>query len=199
MSTLLTMVHSFTCLLYWLWSRPSYRRLDFNPRSPRGERPKFGKDKSDAFIISIHALREESDLRICRASKYFITYFNPRSPRGERHLDLGDSYICEQFQSTLSARRATCQSAKRFWGGKNFNPRSPRGERRYNDNSCRNQHTFQSTLSARRATFFMIYDNMIKFTISIHALREESDLFFSSRVYFIWYFNPRSPRGERLP
>ena len=34
-------------------------------------------------FISIHALREESDMAV-RAGCYCSTYFNPRPPRGER-------------------------------------------------------------------------------------------------------------------
>ena len=36
--------------------------LNFNPRSPRGERPYFVSIPKYLIRISIHALREESDL-----------------------------------------------------------------------------------------------------------------------------------------
>ena len=35
--------------------------------------------------------------------------------------------------------------------------------------------------------------------ISIHALREEGDLHFSTAKVGTMYFNPRPPRGGRLP
>ena len=101
--------------------------------------------------ISIHALREESD-GVTPTVPQFNKYFNPRSPRGERlHLKYFSNSLV-QFQSTLSARRATfC-----ICGGRNisnyFNPRSPRGERH-----------------------FSIHSSIALFIISIHALREESD------------------------
>ena len=58
---------------------------DFNPRSPRGERPVITSvGIQRRYSISIHALREESD-------DYFV-YLLP---------------LRERFQSTLSARRAT--------------------------------------------------------------------------------------------
>ena len=78
---------------------------NFNPRSPRGERPAprtetamrgtfqstlpargatYGENPySDTLIISIHAPREGSDRR-SRRSPTPPRYFNPRSPRGER-------------------------------------------------------------------------------------------------------------------
>ena len=64
---------------------------------------------------------------------------------------------------------------------------------RYNLLSLR---LFQSTLSARRATINMFYYIYFR-TISIHALREESDFLLSVSVLSSSNFNPRSPRGER--
>ena len=57
--------------------------------------------------ISIHALREESDKDYYRLYLY-SSNFNPRSPRGERpFVSAPVLYCAERFQSTLSARRAT--------------------------------------------------------------------------------------------
>ena len=80
---------------------------DFNPRSPRGERPPFewlyqhkenisihapreGSDnwryrKMKIEIISIHAPREGSDWAF-KIWNHGQQYFNPRSPRGERRM-----------------------------------------------------------------------------------------------------------------
>ena len=73
------------------------------------------REESDLFrfllrgreVISIHALREESD-PTCACSR----------PGGS------------QFQSTLSVRRATDESAHNAGSRFHFNPRSPHGERR---------------------------------------------------------------------
>ena len=55
---------------------------------------------------------------------------------------------------------------------------------------------FQSTPSARRAT--LSRQNLsYQFLISIHALREESDLPNAEAMAGYCYFNPRPPRGER--
>ena len=57
---------------------------NFNPRSPRGERPVINKPPHN-----------------------FDINFNPRSPRGERHPKPPKAIKNQVFQSTLSARRAT--------------------------------------------------------------------------------------------
>ena len=84
--------------------------------------------KNNVLIISIHALREESDPCVTNCINAPI------------------------FQSTLSVRRAT--DAVLSWD---------------------HAHAFQSTLSVRRATE-QPADHAACRHISIHALREESDL-----------------------
>ena len=86
--------------------------------------------------ISIHALREESDLVL---------------PDGRSAYGL--------FLSTLSVRRATPSA----------------GHRR------QLLSTFLSTLSVRRATALR-WHLFAPARISIHALREESDLFFTNGI-----------------
>ena len=177
--------------------------LYFNPRSPWGERPGLVAILPYKLFISIHALREESDLLGVGFNSYSDINFNPRSPWGERHVIVIGSVrfckfqstlsvrratfvllrvfaVCFQFQSTLSVRRATgfiqimllplalfqsTLSVRRATGarlkyypaGFNFNPRSPWGERHYTANRYTIQRNF----------------------ISIHALREESDMLLS--------------------
>ena len=60
-------------------------------------------------MISIHALREESD-----SAKFEVIN------------------VPKLFQSTLSARRATLVNINNLTMWSNFNPRSPRGERQQN-------------------------------------------------------------------
>ncbi len=124
--------------------------LDFNPRSPHGERP-------SAVISQARDNRFQSTLPARGATTLVDRYvigtgdFNPRSPHGERHDALTGNIIRERFQSTLPARGATgtgapnsrsflfqstlpargaTQSATRREGAEvYFNPRSPHGER----------------------------------------------------------------------
>ena len=126
-------------------------------------------------MISIHALLAESD----QNSSQEI----PPRLRISIHALLAESDdICfsdltreEQFQSTLSLRRATSILWMALGGETNFNPRSPCGERpAMGDDDLLVVSQFQSTLSLRRATE----------TTNRDANR-------------IANFNPRSPCGER--
>ena len=103
------------------------------------------------MYISIHALREEGDIREpSRTSR--VTYFYPRPPRGGRLNAYHKGGLNAAFLSTPSARRAThpCQ------------PSQTRPDK------------FLSTPSARRATLLCVNARYYK-SISIHALREEGD------------------------
>ena len=108
---------------------PVCKYLDFNPRSPHGERPntpavklcpcyisihapRTGSDKDflpneyRELIISIHAPRTGSDA-FARRTKIPYIYISIHAPR------TGSDTMCAVKQSSLS----------------NFNPRSPHGER----------------------------------------------------------------------
>ena len=168
----------------------------FNPRPPRGGRPPYVSAYSGGKNISIHALREEGDIR-GRAAPLSGIDFNPRPPRGGRPAPGRIRGYQARFQSTPSARRATravCDHehqraisihALREEGDNssstdkhpqhNFNPRPPRGGRR---SAC------QSV--PHRAD------------ISIHALREEGDRAGAPTPQPARDFNPRPPRGGRL-
>ena len=219
-------------LLFLFQSTPSARRATvaqhrncntfcyFNPRPPRGER------------------------RRCTIPMCFdLNYFNPRPPRGERlscacahartcvfqstpsarratALYHTDVLRLKLFQSTPSARRATLPGSSSLGRPPNFNPRPPRGERHCTVCRRKTYKKFQSTPSARRATAG-ITSHKQGILISIHALREESDVAFaipmSTPAIFQStpsarratpsvaedshdrnaHFNPRPPRGER--
>ena len=129
--------------------------------------------KSQATVISIHALLAESDRRPDRLWRAYHGNFYPRSPCGERLKPVRDKRTLDQFLSTLSLRRATpiCQ-----WR--------------------RSLKIFLSTLSLRRATPTTGRNNKHN-VISIHALLAESDNFRCAFKCSIAYFYPRSPCGER--
>ena len=106
---------------------PDY--LNFNPRSPHGERPAAGAPRKQRSAISIHAPRTGSDerSRFCPAGLL-------------------------EFQSTLPARGATCRWRSAETAFCYFNPRSPHGERPSATRAFGTSR-FQSTLPARGATF----------------------------------------------
>ena len=61
---------------------------NFNPRSPRGERPRSQNPQEGVKNFNPRSPRGERQMRLCRFVSYFD--FNPRSPRGERQT----SAIC---------------------------------------------------------------------------------------------------------
>ena len=146
---------------------------DFNPRPPRGGRPfpncqgknldtfqstpsaRRATNVTLGFVehlnISIHALREEGD-RSGQDTSAPPEYFNPRPPRGGRRGYAPSGRYCSKFQSTPSARRATCPFCQRLECLKI----SIHALREESDNA---------SLLIKLKTF----------SISIHALREESD------------------------
>ena len=88
-------------------------------------------------------------------------------------MSMTTKYSIPEFQSTLPARGATI-------------PCTARG--------C--SATFQSTLPARGATRLRPR-SADQFLISIHAPRTGSDSNVSAFTFSAFYFNPRSPHGER--
>ena len=154
----------------------------------------------DAFsllFISIHAPREGSNkrcsvtrLRRCRFQSTLpargatprmprgtcrTIYFNPRSPRGERPNTATQIATQADFnpRSPRGERRASCDSSP------GPRPISIHAPREGSDGSTRPMFfapaPFQSTLPARGATVMLIL-----------------------YIVVMGYFNPRSPRGERL-
>ena len=132
-------------------ARCSGARPYFNPRPPRGGRLALALDGREILHISIHALREEGDARL-----YVTLAAHPK------------------FQSTPSARRATCSAQTDRLDHANFNPRPPRGGR-------------PDLSNVAGATI----------NISIHALREEGDKPIKIGALPSIDFNPRPPRGGR--
>ena len=146
--------------------------------------------------ISIHALREEGDLRLLTIWPWLVDFY-PRPPRGGRPVtnpaaftggrisihalrEEGDGYggaggsAGGLFLSTPSARRATADRLQGPADPEDFYPRPPRGGRRDDLSNGRGQ-----------------------FRISIHALREEGDSSIRVAQSFRLHFYPRPPRGGR--
>ncbi len=144
-------------------STPSARRATPPPHDLMGWHP-----------ISIHALREESDVLNTIYSTR-ANDFNPRPPRGERRCVTPFNYRGTLFQSTPSARRATSLRCKISGRRPDFNPRPPRGGRQTISWADQPKVRFQSTPSARRATRCPL--------VCCRPMQ---------------YFNPRPPRGGRL-
>ena len=102
-----------------------------------------------------------------------------------------------RFLSTPSARRATQTNTTYEFTKSDFYPRPPRGGRPAGCLADLFPAGFLSTPSARRATSRRLCAGTGQ-AISIHALREEGDDFFSFLCYSCTDFYPRPPRGGRL-
>ena len=161
----------------WHLSPAERSKANFNPRSPRGERPtRLALARSMSPFQSTLPARGAT-VHDARQPPPGL-YFNPRSPRGERLPNsrrcIWDSrfqstlpargatlYIAlsptiqPQFQSTLPARGATAACLLFATVAVNFNPRSPRGERLTDTRLTASLTLFQSTLPARGATFLL--------------------------------------------
>ena len=148
--------------------------LNFNPRSPHGERRPPPPLETDTQAISIHAPRTGSD-SAQRQGAPICAHFNPRSPHGERRFRrLARPPPPLEFQSTLPARGATVEELRDLLDcaisihaprtgsdrgrrgipprPRHFNPRSPHGERLLENAKKELAKKFQSTLPARGAT-----------------------------------------------
>ena len=102
--------------------------------------------------ISIHALREEGDLRLSVCGSGSSQNFYPRPPRGGRLLRRQDLF--QRQPISIHALREEGDSEVQL--------------------DTRQDNTFLSTPSARRATQ-PFRPNLTEKVISIHALREEGD------------------------
>ena len=125
--------------------------INFNPRSPHGERHNQRRAARGREYISIHAPRTGSDHPVLFLAGERAD-FNPRSPHGERHFSM--SHINEDgtFQSTLPARGATLRMRRRT-SNLSISIHAPRtGSDTITISHTAERGKFQSTLPARGAT-----------------------------------------------
>ena len=145
--------------------------------------------------ISIHAPRVGSD-RGVTATLPFSIDFNPRSPCGERRGQLCAGAAGCDFNPRSPCGERPLSGRKAVYGD-DFNPRSPCGERHAAVGYCCKYIGFQSTLPVWGATRICVSLTCPE-PISIHAPRVGSDFIPPPHRGGIFYFNPRSPCGERL-
>ena len=204
---------TFPCLI--VMSRPS----NFYPRPPRGGRPGTAIIPADKTDISIHALREEGDVRAQTCCRVAI-HFYPRPPRGGRrrgtaslpgHGKISIHALREEGDELRHGCRRGCpisihalreegdlsRMAQNLQQVKFLSTPSARRATSQASNKSHRPKPFLSTPSARRATFFRCTSCWID-TISIHALREEGDRKRHRAVGTDTNFYPRPPRGGRL-
>ena len=145
----------------------------FNPRPPRGERPKYGEEwelskrfqstppERGATCIPIRTLRRPRR-------------FNPRPPRGERQAREGQGYNVARVSIHAPREGSDAVCIPPYSWIHSFNPRPPRGERPHSSQSSLYGTKFQSTPPERGATYAQII-RVRGAQVSIHAPREGSD------------------------
>ena len=163
--------------------------------APRGGSDRRAPKPRNKKVISIHAPRGGSDWMLALHTRRRC-HFNPRSPWGER---LSGYWFWRQleFISIHAPRGGSDRSNLRFvcWY-QYFNPRSPWGERLALGLTVCCLSIFQSTLPVGGATLTWTHWKAFM-GISIHAPRGGSDCWCSCQFPAWFYFNPRSPWGER--
>ena len=149
-------------------------KLNFNPRSPHGERLEFIMFIASDSTISIHAPRTGSDA-VEQRTNLGAGYFNPRSPHGERH----DFRHSPERAEAISIHAPRTGSDERCDCGCSQTDISIHAPRTGSDRTLRNLvnivNSFQSTLPARGATRYHFFRRLSN-VISIHAPRTGSDL-----------------------
>ena len=125
--------------------------IDFNPRSPCGERL-----FQTVLLVNKYQFQSTLPLRGATLAVMVVIPFSQISIHaplaGSDSLCVYHLTVALGFQSTLPLRGAT------FWfcpfrsGHSYFNPRSPCGERPYSSGRSSNMTLFQSTLPLRGAT-----------------------------------------------
>ena len=152
----------------------SSKRLDFNPRSPCGERRCRKRSAVLQRQISIHAPRVGSDSVLgWWAGSHGISIHAPRV--GSDSSAFSTFTPSRQFQSTLPVWGATYSPINTGTRLQNFNPRSPCGERHNISWTGVVTSVFQSTLPVWGATRGYIMKKWYN-VISIHAPRVGSDV-----------------------
>ena len=150
------------------------RKAYFNPRSPCGERRRASRG----------AWRSPD--------------FNPRSPCGERLTAKPTMPFFHIFQSALPLRGATDAIISYTALPTPISIRAPLAGSDCTSAPADNKRAgFQSALPLRGATMYLtVMGNT--FSISIRAPLAGSDLPLPTNDFLSFYFNPRSPCGERL-
>ena len=142
----------------------------------REESDEYSTRPQEPQSISIHALREESD-QFVPFTAVSVKDFYPRPPRGERQSPTLLPRGFGLFLSTPSARRATRAHFVRLFSARYFYPRPPRGERPQARAVGRIERGYfypRPPRGERRSYAGFLVPGQI---ISIHALREESDIY----------------------
>ena len=166
------------------------------PHAGRDGRPLVDERRRQS--ISIHAPHAGRDDSRPSKEPRQGRHFNPRAPCGARRLQETIFDLKMEFQSTRPMRGATYGEELAFWDEiiSIHAPLAGRDPQQWQ--MPLTAFLFQSTRPARGATAGNFYQ-WRGGTISIHAPREGRDGCSLVDSALFGYFNPRAPRGARLP
>ena len=193
--------------------------MNFNPRSPRGERRAVSRAVHRALHISIHAPREGSDRLVWNHWKEFcgISIHAPREGsdgssvvvRDVSRISIhapregSDILLLQLLRFLMISIHAPREGSDHHKGVDNivhwnFNPRSPRGERHLRISGHLSAQDFnpRSPRGERRNVLLIPVDG--KF-ISIHAPREGSDFPSGLAIYAMLAFQSTLPARGATP
>ena len=145
--------------------------------------------------ISIHAPRAGSDFH-CHSQIAAYDTFQSTLPVWGATVILRKLAVYIRISIHAPHVGSDRSSLTVIWNSRNFNPRSPCGERRFAIHQYTFSTQFQSTLPVRGATRTATTGEPCR-RISIHAPRAGSDRTLFQYPSDTFYFNPRSPCGER--
>ncbi len=172
-------------------------RRCFNPRAPRGARPKrVSYGAVEEQFQSTRPARGAAGRRLDVRSASFG--FNPRAPRGARptRARRGSRGAGVSIHAPRAGRGSRSRSA--CGSPRSFNPRAPRGARQGYATRAVDVIPFQSTRPARGAAWRAVRRGA-RGVVSIHAPRAGRGRSCRVGLSVCGCFNPRAPRGARPP
>ncbi len=169
-------------------------RQYFNPRPPRGGRPKCFDDRSLLQRFQSTPPSRGATLDISSRPSYPAFQSTPPSRGATCPLAFLPPFIAISIHAPLAGgdRLAQVKTAWCYY----FNPRPPRGGRRLCWPGWMRAIGFQSTPPSRGATCPPQVHSQRQ-QISIHAPLAGGDGFLAAAVSQLMDFNPRPPRGGR--
>ena len=168
---------------------------NFNPRSPHGERPSIRRGtRLPPIFQSTLPARGATQIKAWWLS--LASHFNPRSPHGERRPGSPDK-VGRDLISIHAPRTGSDGHDCRAAVPRRISIHAPRtgsdpGENPLQLRAGISIHAPRTGSDNLAKEYYAFYD------ISIHAPRTGSDFIGYHLQDTMYYFNPRSPHGERL-
>ena len=156
--------------------------LNFYPRPPRGGRPASIVLRQTASNFYPRPPRGGRPKRFATPGSNNIKFLSTPSARRATFFSWRMTSMSMRFLSTPSARRATKSWHSSSWLLSYFYPRPPRGGRLLNNSLHTDPLTISIHALREEGDVFIVGVAVVIPTISIHALREEGDIVDSTQI-----------------